>query len=186
MEMTKPWIPLLLGALAWLAPSPASAQADQEATFAYAAVKRGRADYAEMRLQQIFCEIPATDPSTRRLVEVFDTARSRHLAYARSLLSYIEAPRPKKRLRHEVAIAAERADSTMLSFDNAVRDARVRIAGKPYYTLLPLIAMADASKHVRSLYRSGRLDSQTMRRELDPPDWKTAVELRSNLDCARI
>lgn len=184
--MTKPWILLLLSALAWLAPSTASAQDEQEATFAFAAVKQGRADYAEMRLQQVFCEIPATDTSTRRLLEMFDTARSRHLAYARSLLSYIEAPRPNKRLRREVAIAAARADSMMLNFDNAVMDARIRIGGSPSYTLLPLIPMVEASKHVRSLYRSGRLDSQTMRRELDPPDWKPAVELRSTLDCARI
>jgi hypothetical protein len=181
--MPSRWTFFLFGALALLTPSIAAAQLDREDIFALAAVRRGRADYAEMRLQQVLCELPARDSANSRLVAMFDTARARHLDYARTLLSYIEARRPSRQLRREVAGAAARADSTMLSFDEAVRDTMVRVRGIPSYELAPLISMVSASNLVRSLYRGGSLDPERIRRELDPPNWKSVAEVRSTTNC---
>jgi hypothetical protein len=151
---------------------------------AFAAVTKTRGEHAEMRLQQVLCALPPDDSTTVRLGEMFDTAKARHLDYAHALLSYIDARRPNKELRRQVASAAARADSTMFSFDTAARDARVRLGGVPAYGLFPLIPMATATDLVRSLYRGGRLNAEQMRRALDAPKWKSAAEIRKPTNCA--
>jgi hypothetical protein len=173
--------PVLLSFLALLAPSFSAAQTPLEA---FAAATQTRGEYAEMRLQQVLCELPADDSARVRLGEMFDTAKARHLEYTHSLLLFIDARKPNKALRRQVASAAARADSTMLSFDAAARDARIQARGIPPYALFPLVPMATASDMIRSLYRGGSRNPEQMRHELDPPRWKSAAEVRSLTNCS--